>query len=342
LSPPQYELTAASSELEAVRLLEREQIAAVLLDIAAPDLDGVRTLRHLSLQSADTALVVLTGLNDATVAASCFRDGALDYLLQPAHPDTLDLRLQAAVQRRRALLCQTRADEVLRDELGRLTVLLRRARRNAAQISISALGSLVSMMEIRTPHLAGHSMRVAQLAASMAAELGRSTRDVEQVRAAGRLHDIGMLCVADGILSKAGSLNPEEVERVKQHVTIADQILSEMPTVDLLRSFVRSHHERWDGTGYPDGLSGDAIPWGARLIGAAEVYDALTTPRSYRTAAMPVEAIERMASLREAAIAPDAYEVLTSVVQSGRALVFIGSDDEAPVAALETADRADL
>ena len=341
LSTLGYEPAAAGSQPEAVRLLQREKVAAVLFDVAAPGLDGVQSLRHLSSTGATAVIIVLTADNDAAVAAACFREGASDYLLQPADPAAVDGALQSALRRRQASVRQGQAHEVLQEELARLAIQLRRARRSSARVSMGALGSLVSMMEIRDHYLAGHSVRVAQLAASMAAELGLTARDVEQVRAAGRLHDIGMLCVAEGILSKAGPLTPQEFERVKQHVVIADQILKEVPHVDRIRSFVRSHHERWDGTGYPDQLVGEAIPWGSRLIGAAEIYDAMTTSRPYKTATTPDEAIERMGNVSGAAIAPEASEALVRIVRDGRALVFIDGGDESRLVTFETTDAAE-
>ncbi len=337
----QYELTVAGSEPDAVRLLDLQRIDAVLLDVAAPALDGLRGIRRICALSPAPAVIVLTAANDAAMAASCFREGASDYLLRDTPPASVGVAVQAAIERRNARIRQAQTHEVLHDELARLTIQLRRARRSGARVSLGALGSLVSMMEIRDHFLAGHSVRVAQLAASMAAELGRSTREVEQVRAAGRLHDIGMLCVAEGILSKAGPLTPAEFERVKQHVEIADQILKEVPQLDLLRSFVRSHHERWDGAGYPDRLVGDSIPWGARLIGVAEVYDAMTTSRPYRAATPPEKAIERMGTLSGAAVAPEAYDALVRIVENGRALIFIDEEDHRRVASLESADGAE-
>jgi len=340
LSAPIYELTVAESEREAVRFLDRETIAAVLLDVASPELNGLRTVRHLCAPSGSTAVIVLTAVNDAAVAASCFRQGASDYVLHPPDPAAIDVTIRAAIRRRHAVVRQAQALDSFHDELARLAIQLKRARRTSARVSMSALGSLVSMMEIRDPYLAGHSLRVAQLSASMAAEIGSTTREIEQVRAAGRLHDIGMLCVAEGVLSKAGPLTPEEFERVKQHVVIADYILKEVPKLDVIRSFVRSHHERWDGTGYPDRLAGEAIPWGSRLIGAAEVYDAFTTSRPYRTASAPKEAIERIGALSGTAIAPEAYQALARIVQNGRALVFLDGEDERRIAGLEITDEA--
>ena len=338
LSTRHYELRLATSAADAAGLLERERFAAVLLDVSCPALSGLDTLRDLSALPAAPAVVVLTAANDASLAAACFRQGADDYLLQSAAAAALDAALQAAIQRRQGAVRHAQLHDVLRDEIGRLTLKLRQTRRTGAAVSLGALGSLVSMMEIRDRHLAGHSVRVAQLAASMAAELGHSARDVETVRASGRLHDSGMLCVAEGILSKAGPLTPEEFERVKQHVVIADQILREVPQLDRIRLFVRSHHERWDGSGYPDRLAGEAIPWGSRLIGAAEIYDALTTSRPYKSALTPDEAIEQIGTLSGTSIAPEAYEALVTIVQTGRALVFIGEDDPQSLAALEATD----
>ncbi len=143
-------------------------------------------------------------------------------------------------------------------------------------MALAALESLVCVVEAKDPWLAGHSVRVAQTAASLAAELGRSDEDIEQIRLAGRLHDIGMVGVSERILSKEGRLAAEEFEQVRGHATLGSQILSPLPGLGPVISFVRHHHERCDGRGYPDRLAGEAVPWGARIIGVAEMYDALT------------------------------------------------------------------
>jgi HD-GYP domain-containing protein (c-di-GMP phosphodiesterase class II) len=167
---------------------------------------------------------------------------------------------------------------------------------------------------------------VAQLAASLASESGRTDEEVEQVRQAGRLHDIGMICVPAGLQSKEGSLTPAEFEHVKRHTVVGAQILAPLPHLAQAGLFIRGHHERWDGKGYPDGLAGEAIPWGARLIGAAEVYDALTTVRPYREQLSPELAVERMRELTGTVLAPEVYRMLAAVVDRGRALVFVGEE----------------
>ena len=150
----------------------------------------------------------------------------------------------------------------------------------------------------RTPTSAGHSARVADLSASVAAQLGCDDELIEAIRTGGRLHDIGKIGIREEILNKQGPLSDEEYEHVKQHVLVGSQILAPLVHLKEVITYVRSHHERWDGFGYPDRLAGEAIPLGARIIGAVEIYDALTTARPYQEKMVPDVAVERMARPR--------------------------------------------
>jgi putative two-component system response regulator len=193
-------------------------------------------------------------------------------------------------------------------------------------MTVATLQALVAVVEARDSWFAGHSLRVAQLAASIAAEIGRNDEEVEQVRQAGLIHDIGMIAVPEGLLSKEGPLTPAEFEAVKRHTVVGTQVLTPLPHLAALSAFIRGHHERWDGSGYPDGLAGEAIPWGARLIGAAEVYDALTTARPYREQLTPELAVERMHELINTVLSPDVHRALSAVVERGKALVFVADE----------------
>ncbi|HUF34996.1 MAG TPA: HD domain-containing phosphohydrolase [Gemmatimonadales bacterium] len=134
-----------------------------------------------------------------------------------------------------------------------------------------------------------------------------------------------MLAIRHRTASFAAHVSNEfaEFEQVKRHVVIGSQILAPLPHLGPISSFVRSHHERWDGQGYPDGLAGEAIPWGARLIGAAEIYDALTTARPYREPLSSDEAVTYMGRLVDVMIAPAVHEALRAVVEQRLALVFL-------------------
>ena len=200
---------------------------------------------------------------------------------------------------------------------------LRRERERRDRVALAAMESLVCVVEAKDLWLAGHSVRIAHTAASLAAELGRTDIEVEQVRLAGRLHDIGMVGVSDQILAKEGPLTPEEFDEVRAHVTLGSQILTPMPGLGEVASFVRHHHERWDGQGYPDRLVGDTAPWGARVIGVAEVYDALTTTRPYRQSMAPDQAVGHLKTLVGTAIGPIEWEALAAVVGRREALVFV-------------------
>ena len=153
---------------------------------------------------------------------------------------------------------------------------------NQERLSVATLEALVNALEAKDPYLRGHSARVADLSASVAAQLGCTDELVEAIRTGGRLHDIGKIGIREEILNKQGPLTDEEYEHVKQHVLVGSQILAPLVHLKEVITFVRSHHERWDGFGYPDRLAGDAIPLGARIIGAVEIFDALTTSRPYQ------------------------------------------------------------
>jgi putative nucleotidyltransferase with HDIG domain len=296
--------------------------------------DGGPGLLHPLLEAAPgTAVLILSATDSTRKQSEYLHAGAAGYLAWPADRDRLGPVLGRALESRRQERERQRRESTLRDELADLVIRLRHSEGNAARVSVGMLDSLVRMMELRDRYLAGHSTRVAHLAASLAAEFGKRAREVETVRAAGRLHDIGMLCIGDGILSKAGPLTAEEFAQVQQHVTIGYELLRRLPRLQKAARFVRHHHERWDGAGYPDGLRGDAIPWGAQLIGTAEVYDALTTARAYKPTLPAEAAAEQMQDMRGSALSPDICDALGRLVRRGHALVFIDSEHRAGPAA---------
>jgi putative nucleotidyltransferase with HDIG domain len=200
----------------------------------------------------------------------------------------------------------------------------------AERISVATLEALVNALEAKDPYMRGHSARVADLSATIAHEMGLDDESVEQVRIAGRLHDIGKIGTRETVMNKEGPLTADEFEHVKQHVIIGSQILAPLAHLGSVIGAVRSHHERWDGTGYPDGLRSDAIPVEGRIIGAAEVYDALTTSRPYQEKMTPEQAVERIADLSGTVIDPKVYEALSAVVARRQTLVFLDEDLTTP------------
>jgi putative nucleotidyltransferase with HDIG domain len=214
------------------------------------------------------------------------------------------------------------------DDLARRTADLERERITLQQIAVATLEALVNALEAKDPYLRGHSARVADMAASVAAELKLPDDEIDAVRTAGRLHDIGKIGVREEIITKQGPLTDAEFEEVKRHTTIGAEILAPLVYLGPVIQYVRSHHERWDGKGYPDGIRGNAIPLGARIIGAAEIYDALATSRSYQEKMSPELAVERMGHLVGTVLDPAVLQALRAVVARREHLVFL--DDRRP------------
>jgi putative nucleotidyltransferase with HDIG domain len=318
-----YEVAVAATGEEALAILQRHKITGLLLDVNLPGINGIDLVPRIMELDPTIALLMLTAVNDATSAALCMQRGALDYLVKPIDLAHLGRAIRDALERRHNLLLTRRETRALNEEiaLGVAERWLKHA--TPERISVTTLEALVNALEAKDPYLRGHSARVADLSAGVAAHLGRPDDEVEAVRTAGRLHDIGKIGIREEVLTKQGPLSDEEYEHIKQHVLVGCQILAPLDHLQHVISFVRSHHERWDGFGYPDRLAGEAIPLGARIIGAVEIYDALTTARPYQEKMTPEVAVERMRDLVGTAVDPAVHEALEVVISRRQALVFL-------------------
>src|SRR5213595_2579961 len=281
LQQQQADVYAAGSGEEALQQIKRHRIALLLCDIRMPGTSGVDLVPAALEAEPELAILMLTAVNDATSAALCMQRGAMDYLTKPVELEDLGRAVQRALKRRDTLLENRQLNEWLKEEVTTRTAELHQERMKLERLSVATLEALVNALEAKDPYMRGHSARIADLSATIAHQLGIPEEDVEHVRVAGRLHDIGKIGTRESVLNKEGALTPEEFEHVKQHVLIGSQILAPLSHLGDIMPAVRGHHERWDGTGYPDGLRGEEIPMAARIIGAAEVFDALSTSRAY-------------------------------------------------------------
>jgi len=318
-----YEVAVAATGEEALAILQRQKITGLLLDVNLPGANGIELVPRIMELEPTIALLMLTAVNDATSAALCMQRGALDYLIKPIDLAHLGRAIRRALERRHTLLRVHRTSRALEEEVAPQLAERRLEQASQERISVATLEALVNALEAKDPYLRGHSARVADLSASVAAHLGRPDEEVEAVRTAGRLHDIGKIGIREEILNKAGPLSDEEYDHIKQHVLVGCQILAPLVHLQDVITYVRSHHERWDGFGYPDRLAGEAIPLGARVIGAVEIFDALTTARPYQEKMAPEVAVERMRDLVGTAVDPAIHEALEAVVSRRQALVFL-------------------
>src|SRR6266700_5739397 len=326
LQQQQFEVYTAGSGDEALQQLKRHRIALMLCDIRMPGTSGVDLVPHALEVEPDLAILMLTAVNDATSAALCMQRGAMDYLTKPIELVDLGRAVQRALKRREMHLENRHLNQWLKEEVTTRTAELHRERHRLERVSTATLEALVNALEAKDPYLRGHSARVADLSANIATEIGLSEEDVDHVRMAGRLHDLGKIGTRDAVVNKEGPLTPDEFEHVKQHVIIGAQILAPLVPLGDIVAMVKSHHERFDGSGYPDGLRGEDVPQGGRIIATAEVYDALTTARPYQEKMTPEQAVERMADLSGTVLDPKVYEALMRIVGRRGTLVFLDED----------------
>jgi putative nucleotidyltransferase with HDIG domain len=326
LKQQQFEVFAASSAVEALQQLRLHKITLMLSDIRMPGTSGIDLVPQALEIEPDVAILMLTAVNDATSAALCMQRGAMDYLTKPIELVDLGRAVHRAIKRREMLLENRHLNQWLKEEVTTRTAELQRERHRLERVSTATLEALVNALEAKDPYLRGHSARVADLSANLATEMGLSEEDVDRVRMAGRLHDLGKIGTRDAVVNKEGPLTSEEFEHVKQHVIIGAQILAPLTHLGDVVSMVRTHHERTDGTGYPDGLRAEEIPLGGRIIAVAEVYDALTTARPYQDKMTPEETVERMADLSGTVLDPKVYEALVRIVGRRQTLVFLDED----------------
>lgn len=318
-----YEVATAASGEEALAVLQRQKITGMLLDVNMPGVSGVELVPQIMELEPAIALLMLTAVNDATSAALCMQRGAYDYLIKPIDLGHLSRAIHLALQRRHTHLEGQQINQWLKEEVAARVAERRLEQANQERISVATLEALVNALEAKDPYLRGHSARVVDLSAMVAAQLGGTDEQIEAVRTGGRLHDIGKIGIREEILNKRGPLTEAEYEHVKQHVTVGSQILAPLVHLKDVIGFVRSHHERWDGKGYPDRLAGETIPLGARVIGAVEIYDALTTARPYQEKMSAEVAVERLRDLVGSVIDPAVHQALEAVVSRRQALVFL-------------------
>lgn len=312
--------TASSGDEALAKLSASGPFKLMVCDVRMPGLTGVEVVSKALAIDPDLAIVMLTGVNDAPTATEALARGAFDYLLKPVELADLHQAIERSLHRRDLLIDRRNIDRVIREEVDTRT-------KDLQEMSIGTIHALINAMEAKDIYLRGHSERIAELAASIAEALGLDPDTVENVRVAGRLHDVGQIGIRESILNKPGPLTPEEYEYVKEHVRISMEILSPLTIIRGALEFIQDHHERWDGQGYPRGKAGDDISIGGRILAAADAFDALTSHRAYREPRSPKETLKYLESHVGGLLDPRVYEALTSVVRGRKTLAFSFIDD---------------
>jgi putative two-component system response regulator len=266
----------AESGVEALRELERAPVPLVVSDLRMPEMDGVALLREIMARWPDTAVVVVTAVAEVDSAVECLQMGALDYVAKPFHLDEVRARVAQALDKRRLLTENRNYQHGLE---ARVEVQARRIE----ELFLEGVHALVYALEAKDAYTRGHSMRVANYSIEIARALGLDRDLIDTIALGAELHDVGKIGVSESVLHKAGKLSEAEYHHIMEHTVIGARILGPlMRDAPGALAIVRSHHERLDGTGSPDGLKGAAIPFEARLVSVADAFDAMTSVRPYR------------------------------------------------------------
>jgi len=276
-----YQVSEAAGTDAALALLgHSDEFALVVSDLNMPVRDGRELLREIRQHYPDTAVVMLTGNDDVVPAVECLKIGASDYLAKPVQVQEVRARIEKALSERNLSLEVRRLrDNYHRDLVRQVRDL---SRKNQAMF-LEQVQMAVTMLEAKDPYTRGHSDRVAGYAVATGRMLQLDESLLDQLQLGGELHDIGKIGTRDAVLHKMGPLTDDEFAEMRRHTVEGESMLSvlrdEHPAV---LHIVRWHHERMDGTGFPDGLSGAQIPLAARIVSVADAFDAMTSTRAYR------------------------------------------------------------
>lgn len=271
LSVEGYDVIEADSGLAALNCIAHADPDVILLDVMMPGMDGYEVCRRLKQdeQTRLTPIIFITALNDRRARLRGIEAGGDDFLTKPFDQLELSARVKSLIRQKR-----------LNEDLD-----------HAGQV----LFSIARTVESRDPNTGDHCERLVVRGKGFGEFLNLSRTDIRDLIWGGYLHDIGKVGIPDAVLLKQGKLTVEEWSIMRQHVLIGERICQPLRTMQGVIPIIRNHHERWDGSGYPDGLIGDEIPYLAQVFQIIDIYDALTSERPYKKAFTPEESLAIMA-----------------------------------------------
>ncbi|MEW6351841.1 MAG: HD domain-containing phosphohydrolase [Thermodesulfobacteriota bacterium] len=322
-----YECTTATSGDQALEELEKNSYELVISDIMMPGMSGIELLSEVKSRWPDVAMVMATAVDDRQTGVRTLQIGAYGYIIKPlAHNDVL-INVANALERRRLTLLSQDYERELERKIELRTTQLREAQEEIIHRLISASG-------FRDEETGAHVRRIGLYSGVVARVLGWGERRANDIKLAAPMHDVGKIGIPDRILRKAGRLTREEYEIMKKHTLIGARILegSNVPLLELARDIALTHHEKWDGSGYPQGLAGEGIPEEGRIVGVVDVYDALVHKRVYKEAFPEDKAIAIMCEAKGSHFDPHMLDAFLRVLPEMRRIREDVRDEETDAA----------
>ena len=313
LGPPVFHCTTACNGEEALVTLQRERFDAVISDLNMPGLGGMELLTQVRRRYPHMAFLVTTGVDDVDVGVQAMRCGADDYLVKPLRESAVLASLERALHKRhleqQVENYRQHLEEMVAERTGQLQAALRQIE-SSYEDTLQALGAAIDLRDNET---AGHSQRVCRYALEIARAMGWSDKQLGSLARGAYLHDIGKLGIPDGVLLKPGPLTADERKLMQQHVQMGFDLVKDIPFLADAAEIVLSHHERYDGGGYPRGLKGEEILLNARIFAVADTLDAITSDRPYRSASSFDAARETIRHLSGSQLDPKVVSVFLSI-----------------------------
>jgi putative two-component system response regulator len=326
LSDAGYDVRHVASAREARHALQREEIALLLSDVSMPDETGLDLIRFALCEYPRTATLLISALEDPGIAQVAMDFGAYGYLTKPVRRSAVLIGVMNALRRRdmeqRERDARANLEQVVAERTGALSLALDQLGHANAQSGILQAETIhrwAQAAEYREPGVGGHLRRMSAYCGSLAAPFGLAAAPLEL---ASVLHDVGKVAISDSILLKPGPLTAAERLQIEMHSDIGFGMLRESSSgvLDLAAVIARTHHERFDGRGYPCGLTGDDIPIEGRIAAVGDVFDALTSDRIYRRAWSVDEAVAEMASQRARQFDPDVLDAFLNSIDDALAI----------------------
>jgi putative two-component system response regulator len=282
-----YRCSVATGAHEARRMVAEEQFDLLLADVDLPGESGLHVVRHILAEYPRTAAVMVTGSDDPAAANTAIEIGTYGYIMKPFTANEVLFGVKNALSRRKLEIENNAQRDTLEQIVQARTAALERSAERLKLSREETVRRLSRAVEYRDEETVGHTERMSAYCAMLAGKLGL---DAESIRIASPMHDVGKVALPDHILLSRTTLTPDERREMERHTVIGHQILSGSGSalLELGATIALTHHEKWDGSGYPRGLAGNAIPLEGQVAAVADVFDALTSERPYRPA-FPIE-----------------------------------------------------
>jgi len=310
-----YECLVAGDGSTAVSMLDRQPFDLVISDICMPQLTGIDLLEYVHDRHPQLPVILITAVADLETAVDAMKHGAVDYITKPFNLAKVAASVHNALQARARRLQEAQLTRHLQELLESRSWALDSALHTLNLERDMTLEALVRALDARESETKHHSQRVQALTLRLAREFDLPPAEMDAIARGSLLHDIGKIGISDAILLKPGKLTDEEWEEMRKHPVLGYEILRGIDYLEEAASLVLRHHERWDGSGYPDGIKGCAIPFSARLFAVVDSYDAMTSDRPYRKA-RPVELARReLSGLADKLYDPSVVEAFLRIPQ---------------------------